>query len=1295
MAIKKELWSAIENSGCFKCPAYLTPISIEHALRRCYRKSLHPKCTSVTFAFSDLVWFDLFALSICDLWVTELRSLGKTVEIIWPRYRNVNDQLQVMWRSGASNTNRDDANVIQQFAMAVDARYPRTMPFFPLTAYTEAQLKAISSDLQDENRLQTRFSLIKESNIVRSGLIRDVILHELGDNITRHAKGRLAHIAMTQLAKSLPLIHSDSSGESPHEPMHSFVQKTGQKAILEIVIADKGPGIAKTIKDAYMADETIERKFDNPSECDLIEYAFEYGSSRRSLRERLSSLLTAMTSAHPNVPPTGLFVLKELVREYHGLLSVRSGSSVVCFDYFDPYARKGPIRSDMTPGWKNLSNFGGTQFHILLPINKPPSQVHRLKHDLSIASEHDVVDVYEYISLEDYFETPSTSTLEEDALALSGLLGHLDKIRSRCGAKRVAVLVDFAVQLTISTKTMHCLLSELAQRQTLDQVNIPVNVSEALLQHQPDESWEHSRGAERALLCFSSEWNMRLFGGNANARRELMQVLETGTYEGLSDSLAESNSHLVRYVGTSSTYCVRFTQTLVLKWYRKALARSIASALLSADNGYFEPKIKVLLLSEVYSEGYFEISRMLDNNLWRTRIVRWFMSELLLMECSFCIAIGSVARRICELAIRELNSFSGYKIECVFLETMSHGIVGLMPIVKEVPKGVKVSILADVMGTGSTITSVVQVLDQVNIVGVSTIVDARSSSVLPLIARGREIVVGSILQKQLRYWHHLPGAWSYSDVHQVDPKTHKLVRNKVDTLEAIWKRDSDHGARTLADFNLPHCLNTFFEDVVIACKVYHYGHFEAGHKHIIFLFDIMRTAELFASEMSESITQEVDRAQAKRTQLEQKNGKITHVLFPSFNPGVNLIADAVAKHFQNAKSVPICYEEFTSEYDQDTKSAITEEVIVLDDASETGDTLLRLIDIAERRGASRIYGFVVIRRGTDYIARRLSLIRQYGRSRVDVRYLTNAEVPSYTSGNCPLCDSLMTLQHIKGQVKTRQLLRVVDHHIIALGVHRVSQENAVAYSMCNSESPRYGYILRYRWLIERARKDPEARHNVSKLVSEFDDNPAACLTLFGVLAKERIFAHLDASGRSALLYKALVYHIQRACRHFLNKVAAISDDDLWSVLVVAEDICETIAVDSFADLIRRAKDHVNHLSTILVFSLSSKLCHKYPGIVYNALSSLRTELHSGPAYEVVEDALRYWNTELERHHDDPQQRLSIYKGLRGGVFHELDHFRSNLISAIDVLRGPDERFRTCWDLYSNEVTSLRVRVFDS
>src|SRR6185437_13909591 len=62
-----------------------------------------------------------------------------------------------------------------------------------------------------------------------------------------------------------------------------FFSALGKSGYLQIIIADRGPGISKTLKSEYVADsETPEDEKSRPSENKIIDYAFEFDTSSKS-----------------------------------------------------------------------------------------------------------------------------------------------------------------------------------------------------------------------------------------------------------------------------------------------------------------------------------------------------------------------------------------------------------------------------------------------------------------------------------------------------------------------------------------------------------------------------------------------------------------------------------------------------------------------------------------------------------------------------------------------------------------------------------------------------------------------------------------------------------------------------------------------------------------------------------------------------------------------------------------------------------------------------------------------------
>jgi len=201
--------------------------------------------------------------------------------------------------------------------------------------------------------------------------------------------------------------------------------------------------------------------------------------------------------------------------------------------------------------------------------------------------------------------------------------------------------------------------------------------------------------------------------------------------------------------------------------------------------------------------------------------------------------------------------------------------------------------------------------------------------------------------------------------------------------------------------------NEFFRDMVEPTNGIREGHFASKSSHIVYLFDMPRIVADFNDRIAEKI---IDNIQAVENILpDQKRNQIGHVLFPHYNPGMDILAKRVAKEFAGCAVIKISEGELQPSLDQESQPKTIGKAVIIDDATVTGETVFRMIDIAERMGARFVYVYIVIKRCDAYTARRLEKTKQYGRSILHIRYLMDAELPSYPADKCPLCKDIMTL----------------------------------------------------------------------------------------------------------------------------------------------------------------------------------------------------------------------------------------------------------------------------------------------
>ncbi len=417
MKMNKQYLNASHRYPSIKFPEQVSSLSFEHILKECYVHSLKPNSTIIEFDFRYVRWCDVFALSLLALWILELKDMGKRVIFQTSIKENVQHFLSAYYFDKFLISEQIELDTQSQKTMYGFQHENHQAPYFPLTFFNESQFRQTIENLLYSNRLEILLRDIKEKELVKSGIIRDIVLKELGDNIFNHAGGRFAHVIMTKFGADSPekaqiWAKAQLSTCSPLE--QRFFQNLYGHAYLTLVIGDKGKGIRESLLYAYEKDQIIENKKESPSEKDILEYAFLYHSSRRSIDERIGAIKKVISSDIKKFPPpTGLFRLKEVVKEFRGFLHIRSGASIVCYDFYsDPHTEQVTSNENIR-SLKRLSDFGGTQYKLYFPVDyEKGSSVRQFlfntPNNFSTSSFK-----YDYISLEDYSKIDMSANTEE------------------------------------------------------------------------------------------------------------------------------------------------------------------------------------------------------------------------------------------------------------------------------------------------------------------------------------------------------------------------------------------------------------------------------------------------------------------------------------------------------------------------------------------------------------------------------------------------------------------------------------------------------------------------------------------------------------------------------------------------------------------------------------------------------------------------------------------------------------------------------------------------------------------
>ncbi|MFH1219227.1 MAG: hypothetical protein V1694_02085, partial [Candidatus Eisenbacteria bacterium] len=209
-----------------------------------------------------------------------------------------------------------------------------TLPLTPLLSAVDVQ--QARDRFSDE--LRRVFGQYADIDAVRSGALSNVIVEELGKNITDHAKASLGAVA-TRIVwpeQTGPFANLSINGEGV-----DFFRAIGRQGFLEVEVFDDGIGIPASLREEIAAawkargdlkarypKNTAEPKPDDFLDWEVIEFAFDrLSSSKRSLTELFEppELVKRVAS--------GLYWVWNQVLTLRGFLLVHSGGTEVGYDF--------------------------------------------------------------------------------------------------------------------------------------------------------------------------------------------------------------------------------------------------------------------------------------------------------------------------------------------------------------------------------------------------------------------------------------------------------------------------------------------------------------------------------------------------------------------------------------------------------------------------------------------------------------------------------------------------------------------------------------------------------------------------------------------------------------------------------------------------------------------------------------------------------------------------------------------------------------------------------------------------
>ena len=1116
----------------------------------------------------------------------------------------------------------------------------------------------------------------RKSKLVASGALRDVILQELGDNLFRHADGRAAHIMMTKVNHYLARISPRKRYRANKwsELTDAFAALSEQEVLL-ISICDKGPGIAKTLRCSYKMEHSEITSEDSISPSDIIEYAFQYHSSRRSLEDRLGDMLSTLSSeAQRHPPPTGLYQLRELTRDNRGILLVRTESEALLYDFYSEQHSTKPIAIPTPLRRQTLTAFGGTQYYLAFPVT-PFEQTTLVLHEQNFRTrQEEELPESSYAFLEDYMLPNSVGELDQEACSIQKFLSAFDRMVSSQLTKLYTV-VDFDLAFDATIRVIHYILYELISRQTVASAIVFINVPETVFSFIEDSvnellttpererstTWAIARDGIPYLLCLHPE-------------RKTLSYFPKTLFKSFFARHFQYTEQTNRIVTSNQIHLFR----------KEAMRLRIERFMLDPTEKFFHENARVLLLSGAYSLGYFEVDRALDNVTCCRHASQWLALQLLEVAPDAIVSIGRRSGSLVREMIPNVPSNLS-QVTHVNIRTGSHGRISMAHLYK-IPQGARVLVTGDVIGTKRTMQSVVRNLSHCTVARIVTLVDATSDETAILDASDKHLVIEAAIKRPLVFYFELPPGWTYEDVQLVDPDTHRLVTSPVTSKGPLWKE-----IRWSSPTNIEEPPeNLFLSDVIAPRAAVQRGHFVSGDKHLTYLFDTPIIVQTHLDQIVDKILRHKEHV--KHSSLNSKTESRCFLLYPDYNPGLEMLAVALASRISGCRTLAISKHELETALDQSTTAYTDGLVLLLDDATVTGETLFRLIDVAERGNAAQIIGYVLIKRGSDYAARRLEQIRIYGQAGVHIRYLTDVELTTYNRSTCPICYEIQQFRDAMTQMPQDTVLGEYFRdrlNAMADQTMTVPLPPSMVDTRSHQEVTADNERLRLRWLISCSVSKPAVRHYLTEVLRAWESKPERCLLLLEVLAFERILPNDIGEPSGSLFYKKFRHELEQSTNYFLQRLESLTLQQFESVLILGEAIETFYIVDRIHSLLNQTGSNLEKAKALFARLAVSDGCKECPDPVLTALMKYRNnDAGEGINGRLLDEQVRFWERVCENTRSIASDQLDAYRQLRGGVFHEIGHLIKDVSEILKDSTFLIDELKTSWDILRREVVAL-------
>lgn len=934
------------------------------------------------------------------------------------------------------------------------SRSPETACLELRNIRSSMEIDTLVDGLDDANELARILGSYADMDIASRGAFANIIVTELGLNVVEHSDAGAGWIC-TRLVTDRN-VSSQCEGDPA---VKSFAED--QSGFLEVIICDNGKGLTHDMERILRNDEreTVREKYLLDSErlveeYQLIDYAFDrLVSSKRDISHLVNfaqkSIIARGTVA------SGLYWIWNVVRAHSGIISIRTGNVCGWYDFTNTIHTIVSWHEGTTKLHIHTADipFCGTMIRVCLPLGAMSAGVNeRIRMDFPRKTQTFPV----YSSREsnnrihvewcgDFAKSVSLSQTgsEFDETSVIGLtrshqlhlLEELQRLHTPIsdGDSLVLDLCGIPHKWAMESANPLChFFMEMNYTSPIGRSavvlwNVPSSKAELFETALRDAYYVHPHLQDFRRIAFMI-WDtgrVKLLCGWPEAE----QMLETLAFQGdldlsemgtssLSDddslrfrALISENSHLFAWAGENRVQLRIWPSQIAAEvwvqcqlWFEGILEQTVDNegVCVLPLSGYFRLPSSGHLVNKFYQ---FEM--VLSDSRARSRIV-WMLTELLLAlerKCGSIEWIVAVTRPVMSLAVDVIRRLESIGSPNIPKPLAMSSIEELEECADESMRGTAV-LLTDVISTGTLCQRADRALHNIEWSGVVALLDTRDRKG-DAYRRSEPLNLYPDISIQAGWMTDLGPVFALAS-----RSVEKHLPREVGEGESIWPIDGVN----VCPKQFPDLLKTRLFDIwgflANSPDTLKIGHYHGGsNHHYIYYINALSLFSARESSHGHSFSELIANDIVEYFDNEECDPERTVIMHP---PRASSYAEELAKEVQERTGalyrVVLYRDTFADQWRfspfVDRGLSIGEHTaILIDDGSNTGETLIGMLDAAAYAHASQILAYVGVTRMPLHkvdMLRRINGLRDVTGD-VTVRFAAGMGIPVHSSRSCPVC----------------------------------------------------------------------------------------------------------------------------------------------------------------------------------------------------------------------------------------------------------------------------------------------------